>query len=68
MDRMKRLIEAIRMLIDGEFNGYIKINFSQGSLGRIEKSEEFENDANILTVDKDGRKKSEEKEFHHDNI
>ena len=47
MDRMKRLIEAIRILIAGEFSGYIKINFSQGSLGRIEKSEEFE-DATIM--------------------
>jgi len=42
MDRMKRLIEVIRALIDGEFSGYIKINFSQGSLGRVEKAEEFE--------------------------
>jgi FKBP-type peptidyl-prolyl cis-trans isomerase 2 len=42
MDKMKRLSETIRTLMEGEFSGYIKINFSQGSLGRIEKSEEFE--------------------------
>ncbi len=47
MDRMKRLIETIRTLLEGEFSGYIKINFSQGSLGRIEKSEELE-DAVII--------------------
>ena len=64
MDRMKRLIEAIRILIAGEFSGYIKINFSQGSLGRIEKSEEFEDATIILTGEKNGRKKSEEKDFH----
>ncbi len=42
MDRMRRLIEVIRALISGEFSGYLKINFSQGSLGRVEKAEEFE--------------------------
>lgn len=48
MDRMQRLIEAFRTLIDAEFSGYIKINFSQGSLGRVEKSEEFEDATAIL--------------------
>jgi hypothetical protein len=57
MDRMKRLIETIRMLMEGEFCGYIKINFSQGSLGRIDKSEELA-DASIITNDteKPGKK------------
>ncbi len=41
MDRMKKLTEAIGSLIEEEFSGYIKINFSQGSLGRVEKSEEI---------------------------
>ncbi len=50
MDRMKSLSEAIRTLMEGEFSGYLKINFSQGSLGRIEKSEEFDA-AKIITVD-----------------
>ncbi len=53
MDRMKRLIETIRTLLEGEFSGYIKINFSQGSLGRIEKSEELEYDAIIGSKGKD---------------
>ncbi|MGC1456602.1 MAG: hypothetical protein WA946_15565 [Nitrospirota bacterium] len=47
MDRMKSLSEVIRMLVEGEFSGYVKINFSQGSLGRVEKYEEI-NDAAII--------------------
>lgn len=57
MDRTKRLIEVIRMLIEGEFSGYIKINFSQGSLGRIEKSEEIEDDAIIAYETEKSREK-----------
>ena len=53
MDRMKRLTEAIRTLIEGEFSGYLKINFSQGSLGRVEKSEEFE-DAGVILAGENG--------------
>ena len=47
MDRVTRLIEVIRKLIEGEFTGYVKINFTQGSLGRIEKFEEIEDAATI---------------------
>jgi len=47
MDRMKKLAEAISKLMDGQFSGYIKINFSQGSIGRVEKFEEFD-DASII--------------------
>jgi len=42
MDRTKRLIETIRTLMEGEFSGHIKINFTQGSIGRVEKHEELE--------------------------
>lgn len=56
MDKMKRLSETLRTLIEGEFSGYIKINFSQGSLGRVEKSEEFEDTATILEVETRGRR------------
>ncbi len=52
MDRMTKLSEAIRSLMEGEFSGSIKINFTQGSLGRIEKSEELE-DAAILLAERD---------------
>ena len=68
MDRMKRLIEAIRILIAGEFSGYIKINFSQGSLGRIEKTEEFEDATIMFTGEKNSRKRSEEKDFQHGRV
>jgi len=54
---MKRLIETIRLLMEGEFCGYIKINFSQGSLGRIEKSEELE-DAATINNNNGGEKRS----------
>jgi len=67
MDRMKKLIEAIRTLIEGEFSGYIKINFSQGSLGRVEKFEEFDDDMVILGGGRSDKKKKEEKEFRHEN-
>lgn|GEM_PF-2623282 len=64
MSRMKRLIETIRLLMEGEFCGYIKINFSQGSLGRIEKSEELEDAATIHNKGSDKfRRKTDQKDF-----
>lgn len=39
---MKKLAEAIKKLLDEQFSGSIKINFSQGSIGRVEKFEEFD--------------------------
>ncbi|HVP77599.1 MAG TPA: hypothetical protein VMV04_06865 [Thermodesulfobacteriota bacterium] len=50
MDRVTRLIEVIKKLIESKFTGYVKINFTQGSLGRIEKFEELD-DAAILTTE-----------------
>ena len=47
MDRITRLTEIIGMLMSEEFSGHIKINFSQGSIGRVEKSEEFEDVATV---------------------
>jgi hypothetical protein len=60
-DRMKRLIEAIRMLMEENFSGYIKINFSQGSLGRIEKSEEIM-DSLLLNYGKEASMTGEDEE------
>jgi hypothetical protein len=40
-DKHDRLFEMIRMLTDREFTGYLKVNFSQGGIGRIEKLEEL---------------------------
>ena len=52
MDRMARLTETIGMLMAEEFSGHIKINFSQGSIGRVEKSEEFEDVATAYAEDR----------------
>ena len=40
-DKLTRLLEAMRLLAEGKFTGYIKVNFSQGGIGRIEKFEEI---------------------------
>jgi len=67
MDRMKRLVEVIRTLIEYEFTGHLKINFTQGSLGRIEKFEELDDAAIIITGGKKSKKEKEESVFSHDN-
>ncbi|MDY6822763.1 MAG: hypothetical protein SWH68_03050 [Thermodesulfobacteriota bacterium] len=40
-DKMDRLAAMLMELRDEQFTGYIKINFSQGSIGRVEKFEEI---------------------------
>ena len=54
MEKMNRLREIIKMLIEDGFSGYIKINFSQGSLGRVEKSEQLD-EAALLPAEKNGK-------------
>ncbi|MEM5788183.1 MAG: hypothetical protein AAGU11_12760 [Syntrophobacteraceae bacterium] len=39
--RLKQLVETMLGLIERQFTGSIKINFSQGSIGRVEKFEEI---------------------------
>lgn len=39
--KFKRLVEVLQDMIDREFTGHVKINFSQGGIGRIEKFEEI---------------------------
>ena len=68
MDKMKRLGDEIRTLMEGEFSGYLKINFTQGSLGRIEKSEEIEHDEIIQFTSNNGRKTRAEKRYQQDNV
>jgi hypothetical protein len=41
MDKVKKIIEVIRALMEKKFTGYIKVNFSRGNVGRIEKFEEI---------------------------
>jgi len=60
------IIETIRSLIEGKFSGYIKINFSQGSLGRVERSEELGETITYLGETK-GNNKCEEKDSLYDN-
>jgi hypothetical protein len=37
----ERLMDLIRTLIEEQFTGYVKVNFGQGGIGRIEKFEEI---------------------------
>lgn len=39
--KFKRLVEVLQEMIEQEFTGHVKINFTQGGIGRIEKFEEI---------------------------
>ena len=41
MDKLDQLVEVMGKLIEEEFTGHLKINFSQGGIGRVEKFEEI---------------------------
>ncbi len=41
VDKLDQLIETMGKLIEEEFTGHLKINFSQGGIGRVEKFEEI---------------------------
>lgn len=41
LQKLNKLKEVMHDMVDGEFTGHVKINFSQGSIGRIEKFEEI---------------------------
>jgi hypothetical protein len=40
-DKLNKLGDVLRGLAELGFTGYIKINFSQGNIGRVEKFEEI---------------------------
>ena len=40
-EKLSRIVELMKTLADEKFTGYIKVNFSQGGIGRIEKFEEI---------------------------
>lgn len=40
-EKHQKLLEMLRSLSTNDFTGYIKVNFSQGGIGRIEKFEEI---------------------------
>lgn len=39
--KLDKLKEVMQGMVDGEFTGHVKVNFSQGGIGRIEKFEEI---------------------------
>ena len=41
LEKFQRLVDLLEVVRDQNFTGYIKINFTQGSIGRIEKFEEI---------------------------
>ena len=41
MEKLHKIIDIIKTLIDKRFTGYIKINFAKGSVERVEKFEEI---------------------------
>jgi hypothetical protein len=40
-DKLKRLYEYLTSIRNENFTGYIKVNFTQGNVGRVEKFEEI---------------------------
>ena len=40
-EKLTRLLDIMKALAEEKFTGYIKVNFSQGGIGRIEKFEEI---------------------------
>jgi hypothetical protein len=41
LKKLEKLKVVMHDMVDGEFTGHVKINFSQGGIGRIEKFEEI---------------------------
>lgn len=41
MEKVKKIIEVIKTLMEKKFTGYIKVKFFRGSVGIMEKCEEI---------------------------
>jgi hypothetical protein len=41
MEKIAKIIDMIKALMDKKFTGSIKINFSRGTVGKVEKFEEI---------------------------
>jgi hypothetical protein len=41
MEKLKKIVDIVKVLTDKKFTGYIKINFSRGAVERVEKFEEI---------------------------
>jgi len=46
LEKLDKLVQVLHSHIDNEFTGHIKINFSQGGIGRIERFEEIMKERN----------------------
>ena len=40
-DKVKKILDVIKSLMEKKFTGYLKVNFHRGQVGRIEKFEEI---------------------------
>ncbi len=41
MEKLQKIVDIIKYLMDKKFTGYIKINFAGGAVQRVEKFEEI---------------------------
>ena len=41
LKKLEKLKDVMHDMVDQEFTGHVKINFTQGGIGRIEKFEEI---------------------------
>lgn len=41
MDKLTKIIDMIETLMDKKFTGFIKINFTRGTVAKVEKFEEI---------------------------
>ena len=41
VNKLQLLVHELEALLEKKFTGYVKVNFSQGSIGRVEKFEEI---------------------------
>lgn len=41
MEKVKKIVDIVKVLTDKKFTGYIKIDFSRGAVERVEKFEEI---------------------------
>lgn len=47
INKLDLLVHELERLLDKNFTGYVKVNYSQGAIGRVEKFEEILKDRKI---------------------
>ncbi|MHC1743872.1 MAG: hypothetical protein AB9873_12680 [Syntrophobacteraceae bacterium] len=40
-EKLEKLLRVMKALVENQFTGYLKLNFTQGTLARVEKFEEI---------------------------